>query len=236
MRRLATSVEMPRTAAPPPELFVQVFPTPGAARRADPLPPPLGRGKRHSALGYRGRPRSSPAPIFASWIPGWLHLRWGPSLTWPLAGRRRAWSAETIEARVRALIPRARVYFVVATLEYLARGGRIGRASALLGSLLQIKPILTVRDGLIDQFERQRTQKRALARLRQLVLEQAPRDGNSHLAIMHAAAPEQAQTLASELGNELGIPTDRVPIMHMPPAIVTHAGPGLLGVSFFVAP
>jgi DegV family protein with EDD domain len=141
--------------------------------------------------------------------------------------------ADAIQARLRDLTPRCRVYFMVATLEYLAKGGRIGGASALLGSLLQIKPILTLRDGRVDQFERERTHKAALARLKTLVLEQIPRDGSGHLSVMHAGVPEQGQALADDLGAQLGL--SGVPILDVPPAIVTHAGPGLLGVSFFVS-
>jgi fatty acid-binding protein DegV len=102
-----------------------------------------------------------------------------------------------------------------------------------LGSLLQIKPILTLRDGRVDQFERERTHKAALARLKALVLEQIPRDGSGHLSVMHAGVPEQGRALADDLGAQLGL--SGVPILDVPPAIVTHAGPGLLGVSFFVS-
>ena len=127
---------------------------------------------------------------------------------------------------------RCRLYFMVATLEYLAKGGRIGGASALLGSVLQVKPILTFHDGQVNQFERERTQKRAVARLKELVLEQIPRDGGGHLSVLHADVPDQGQTLADDLGAQLGL--SDVPIFDVPPAIVTHAGPGVLGVGFFV--
>ena len=70
-------------------------------------------------------------------------------------------SADEVEAQVRSMMPRARIYFLVDTLDYLRRGGRIGGAQALLGSILQVKPILTFTDGRIDQFEKERTKKRA---------------------------------------------------------------------------
>jgi DegV family protein with EDD domain len=118
-------------------------------------------------------------------------------------------------------------------IEYLARGGRIGGAAALLGSVLRVKPILTLRDGRADQLEKTRTHRRALARLKELVLEQIPRDGSGYLSVMHAAVPDQAERLAGDLGGALNLPS--VPIMDVPPAIVTHAGPGVLAVAFFVA-
>ncbi len=120
------------------------------------------------------------------------------------------------------------------TLEYLHRGGRIGGAQALLGGLLQVKPILTLRDGRVEPFEQQRTQKRALARLRELVLGECPRTPESYLAVMHADAEATARELAADFSAQLGIPD--VPIYELPPAIVTHAGPGVLAVSYFVAP
>ena len=74
-------------------------------------------------------------------------------------------SADEIVAKLNDMIPRGRLYFVVDTLEYLARGGRIGGAKKLLAELLEIKPILQVKEGQIEPFEQQRTKKRALARL-----------------------------------------------------------------------
>ncbi|MGD2144598.1 MAG: DegV family protein, partial [Anaerolineae bacterium] len=141
--------------------------------------------------------------------------------------------ADTIETRIRSLIPRSRIYFLVPTLEYLAKGGRIGGAAALLGSVLRVKPILTLRDGRTDQFERTRTKRRAVARLKKLVREQIPRDGSGHLSVMHAAVPDEAQALADDLRASLRLPA--VPILNVPPAIVTHAGPGVLAVAFFVS-
>ena len=140
-------------------------------------------------------------------------------------------SADAVEAHVRAMIPRARVYFLVDTLEYLRRGGRIGGAQALLGSILQIKPILTFTGGRVEPFEKARTKQRALARLKEIILGEAARGSDAHLTVMHTAVPDEAATLASEL--KATLQTDDVPIHHMVPAIVTHAGPGALAVGFF---
>jgi DegV family protein with EDD domain len=129
---------------------------------------------------------------------------------------------------------RQQVYFVVDTLEYLHKGGRIGGAQALLGGILQVKPILTLKDGRVEPFEKQRTQRRALERIRELVLEGCPRTPEAHLAVMHADAEAIARELASDFAAQLGL-TD-IPIYELPPAIVTHAGPGVLAVSYFAAP
>ena len=140
-------------------------------------------------------------------------------------------SADEVVNRLNGMIKRARIYFLVDTLEYLQRGGRIGGAAALVGSVLQIKPILTFVDGRIDQFERERTKRRALARLKELVLTQADRAGQAHVTVMHTEAPEEAKQLAASLKENLG--SAEMLIMDLVPAIITHAGPGALAVGFF---
>lgn len=135
---------------------------------------------------------------------------------------------------MRDLIARQKVYFVVDTLEYLHKGGRIGGGKALVGGLLRVKPILTLVDGRVEPFEQQRTTRRALARLRELVLEGCPSGDGAHICVMHAGADREAQALASDFAAELGL--SGVPIYELPPAIVVHGGPGLLAASFFTAP
>jgi DegV family protein with EDD domain len=140
-------------------------------------------------------------------------------------------SADEVEARVRALMPRARIYFLVDTLEYLRRGGRIGGAAALMGTVLQIKPILTFTDGRVDQFEKERTKKKALARIKELIMAESARGAEAHVTIMHADAREEAEGIAAEMRAALG--TGEVPVMDLVPAVVTHAGPGTLAFGFF---
>jgi len=141
-------------------------------------------------------------------------------------------SADEIVAKLNDMIPRGRIYFLVATLEYLAKGGRIGGAKKLLAELLEIKPILTVRSGQVEPFEQQRTHKRALARLEEVVREQCPRTGDARLAVMHAGVVEEARILATSLQSWWG--GGEVPIYELPPAIVTHGGPGTMGIGFFI--
>ncbi len=94
------------------------------------------------------------------------------ALKWADAGL----SADEVVDKIKELSKREHVYFVVDTLEFLYRGGRIGAAKALFGSILQMKPILTVNDGITNAFESQRTHRRAMARLREIVLSDGPRD------------------------------------------------------------
>ena len=141
-------------------------------------------------------------------------------------------SADEIVAKLNDMIPRGRIYFLVATLEYLAKGGRIGGAKKLLAELLEIKPILTIRSGQVEPFEQQRTHKRALARLEEVVHEQCPRTGEARLAVMHVEVEEEARILATSLQSWWG--GGEVPIYELPPAIVTHGGPKTMGVGFFI--
>jgi DegV family protein with EDD domain len=230
MQRLKTSPELPKTAAPPPELFIKEF-----ERLV-----PLGESILciHPSTEVSGTVRS--AQVAAAEFPGAdirvIDTRIIASPLATLVELAARWAAEgmdidSIEMRLRSMIPCCRIYFMVSTLEYLAKGGRIGGASALLGSVLQIKPILTFVDGRVDTFEKERTHNHAVNRLKNLVIRQVTGQ-DAYLTVMHAGAPEQGQALADDLKSRLGLLN--VPIHHMPPAIVTHGGPGILGVGFFL--
>jgi DegV family protein with EDD domain len=231
MQRLKASRKLPTTAAPPPELFLKEF------QRLVPEGEPIlcihpssevSGTVRSATVAAKDFPDADIRVIDTRFIAGPLATMVTLAAEWAEAGE----NAEGIEERLRDLISRCRLYFMVATLEYLSRGGRIGGASAMLGGVLQVKPILTFQDGQVSQFERERTHKRAVARLKELVLEQIPHDGGGHLSVLHADVPDQGQGLADDLGAQLGL--SDVPIYEVPPAIVTHAGPGVLGVGFFV--
>ena len=138
-------------------------------------------------------------------------------------------SADEIETKLREMIPRGRIYFLVDTLEYLQKGGRIGGAKALVAELLQIKPILQIVDGQVEPFEQQRTKKRALAHLVDVVAEQCSGNAESYLSVMQVDAEAEAADLAASLNGKV-----EIPIYELPPAIVVHGGPKTMGVGFFV--
>jgi DegV family protein with EDD domain len=230
MQMLIASKELPKTAAPPPELFVKQF---------DQLVPLGGTILcLHPSAEVSGTVRS--ALTAAQEFPGAdirvIDTRTVGSPLATLVELAASWAstgvaADVIENKIKQMIPRCRLYFLVDTLEYLAKGGRIGGASALLGSVLKIKPILALTDGRVDQFEKERTQKRAINRLGELVKTQAARDGDAYISVMHAAAPELAREFANTLCAEFGLVD--LPILDVPPAIVTHGGPGILAAAFF---
>ena len=141
-------------------------------------------------------------------------------------------SGDEIVIAINAMIPRGRLYFVVDTLEYLAKGGRIGGAKALLGELIRIKPILAFCNGQAEPYEQQRTRKRSLARLIEIVEAQCPGTMDAHLSVLQVAAEGEARTLAADLEARMGL--SDVPIFELPPAITVHAGPKAMGVGFFV--
>lgn len=138
--------------------------------------------------------------------------------------------AATIESRVLAMRPQIHTYFSVATLEFLRRGGRIGRASALLGSVLQVKPVLCIRDGLVTPLERVRTFERALNRVIELV--RAVDTGHGVCLIVGHA---DSQADAERVGRELEPIADTLMIQPLGPVVGAHAGPGVVGVGCYPA-
>jgi len=143
-------------------------------------------------------------------------------------------SSDEIIFKGKDLITRERNLYVVDTLEYLYKGGRIGGAKMLFGSLLQVKPILALKKGLVEPVESQRTKKKAISRLIQIVSEECPKNNSSLLSIQHGNAQSEAESLANEFKNLFGI--KNIPIYDLPPAFLVHSGPGVLGVSYFVEP
>jgi DegV family protein with EDD domain len=144
------------------------------------------------------------------------------------AGKR----ADEIVAQLENMIPRGRLYFVVDTLEYLAKGGRIGGAKKLLAELLEIKPILQVKDGQVEPFEQQRTKKRAIARLVEVASESCKSGEAAHLCVLQVAAEKEAESFVEQLKSRISV--DNIPTYQLPPAIVVHAGPKAMGVGFFI--
>jgi DegV family protein with EDD domain len=135
-------------------------------------------------------------------------------------------SLDRVTERAHATRRDLKMWFAVDTLEYLKRGGRIGPASAWLGTALKIKPILTV-DSEITPIERVRTGGRALRRLADYA-EQRHADGADAWVVQHIQAPEEAAQLVAEGERIMGRPP--LFVSEVGPVIGTHVGPGLLGV------
>jgi DegV family protein with EDD domain len=122
------------------------------------------------------------------------------------------------------------VYFVVDTLEFLRRGGRIGGAQALLGSALNIKPILELRDGRIESVDKVRTKSKAIDRMIDLVAQHVAGRTPVRLATLHANAETEARAALDAAVLQLQ-PIETV-FASVSPVIGTHAGPGTIGLAF----
>jgi DegV family protein with EDD domain len=128
-----------------------------------------------------------------------------------------------------AAIDRTTTLLYVDTLEFLRRGGRIGPASALVGTALSVKPILRVSDGAIVLREKVRTASRGLTRLVDLAVETA---GESEVdaAVHHLGAPDRAVKLADALSERLGGRLRERYVTEVGAVVAAHVGPGLLGI------
>lgn len=130
-----------------------------------------------------------------------------------------------VAAAVRAALGRTELLLFVDTLEYLQRGGRIGAARALLGGLLSVKPLLTLREGTVQPAGQVRTRARALERLRQWA---AAHDQVRAFCVLHTQSPADAQVLYEEL--RARHPTADAYLTEAGPVIATHVGPGGVGL------
>ena len=122
------------------------------------------------------------------------------------------------------------VVFAVATLEFLHRGGRIGGGARFLGTALNLKPILEIRDGRVEALERVRTRKKSLARLIELVEERTEGQSPIRIAVIHANAPEEAKALLEEASKRLGAVEEI--FSDVSPVVGTHTGPGTVGIAY----
>ncbi len=134
-------------------------------------------------------------------------------------------TAVQVAEQVRQGLGRHSCYFLVDTLEYLQKGGRIGKASAFLGSILSVKPILTIVDGEAHPVERPRSRAKGLSRLQVLVRELGPVE---RLAVAHSTTPEEAQELGRNL--EGMVPAQEIMFTRFGATLGTYLGPGALGV------
>jgi DegV family protein with EDD domain len=231
VRRLRASKQLPKTAAPPPGLMVEAYRRQLA--EADTIlslhPSTEVSGTVRSALTAKEEafPDADIRILDTRTIGANLASMVMDAVEWAESGV----SADEIMRRLQAMLPCSRIYFLVATLEYLQKGGRIGGASALIGTMLQIKPILQLRDGRVEPLEKVRTYHQALQRLKGLAIEQCPRDPSAHLSVMNADQIEAAEGLARELESTLG--AKHVPVYNVGASITTHGGPGILAVAFF---
>ena len=230
LQKLKASAELPKTAAPEPPLYFPVFKDAQEKGESVIVVAPSAivsgtvRSAETAALDF---PDLDVRVIDTQTISSNLGSLVLLAADMAEAGR----SADEIEARLTEMIPRGQIYFLVDTLEYLQKGGRIGGAKALVAELLQIKPILQIVAGQVEPFEQQRTRRRAISRLVEIVDEQCPKNADARLSVMQVGADADAWELMTILKTRFGIAD--IPIYELPPAIVVHGGPKTMGVGFF---
>ena len=222
--RMATSEHLPQTAAPAPGQFDQAF------RRA------LDGGADQVVCVNLSRKVSATmesAEAGARGVDGDIRVLDSGSVTCGLGtivlaaaqAASNGASADDITAVVADLSARTRVYAVLDTLENLKKGGRIGNAQALLGSMLSIKPLLDFSSGEVEEAGKQRTRKKALEWLRSTVTDNA--DNIDRLAIAHAMA-DDIDAFVAQVAADTGRNDIRVDVVG--PVVASHGGPGLVGV------
>jgi len=136
-----------------------------------------------------------------------------------------------IKARMEELIGKIKVYFVVDTLEYLQKGGRIGGAKALLGTLLSIKPLLMLHEGRVEPLQQVRTRRKALRRMVELMVQEMSSASRVRAAVIHAQAEEEAKTVAAQV--QAALACEDFFICELGPTLGTHAGPGVIGLAAY---
>lgn len=137
---------------------------------------------------------------------------------------------DEVVAAAEATIPRVGLIFTVETLEYLRRGGRIGGAQAFLGGLLDMKPILELRDGRVEPMERVRSKKKALDRILDTIVAQTAGKSGIRLATIHAAAEAEAKALLEAAKGRMNVVEGIV--AEASPTVATHTGPGTVGLAY----
>jgi DegV family protein with EDD domain len=153
-----------------------------------------------------------------------------------LAAARMAKSGENLQA-IRKYTEnakdRVKIFFILRTLEFLRRGGRIGSASALLGTALNLKPILMVDDGEVKPYIKVRTMQKALTKLAEILDENIQGKTPVHLSIIQAGAEDDAKFLQNEINNRVKKEwISEMTTAGISPVIGTHAGPGAVGICF----
>jgi len=221
-RRLAAATKLPTTSAPSPGEFADVY-----RRLAED-----NDGCISIHLGAQLSATAEAARIGAESVEGFrVEVVDSQTVTMPIAFLCRvAAECETLEAAtgaVEARVPKTRVLALLDTLRYLEMGGRLNRAQAMIGTMLDLKPLLLVDGGMPKAVSRVRTRSRAASAMLEYFRGELPVE---HVAVMHAQAPDEAEKVAAGLRAEL--PGQEIVVGKIGCVLGTHTGPKALGVVY----
>jgi len=220
--RLATSTKLPTTSAPSPGEFAELYTR--LAKDHD--------GCISVHIGRQLSATAESARVGAQSVEGFrVSVIDSETVTMPMAFLCRvAAECATLDeatAAVEARIPKCRVLALLDTLRYIEMGGRVSRAQAMIGTMLDLKPLLLVVDREIKPVDRVRTRSRAIPRMVDFFEKDLPVE---QVAVVHAQAPEEAERIAADLRQRL--PGLEVPVGQIGCVLGTHTGPKALGVVY----
>ncbi|HKV87872.1 MAG TPA: DegV family protein [Candidatus Dormibacteraeota bacterium] len=221
-RRLTASTKLPTTSAPSPGDFAEVFKRLATEYEACIS---IHIGAQLSATAEAAR-------VGAQQVDGFpVTVIDSGTVTMPIAFLCRvaaeSASVEEATAAVEERVPKCRVLALLDTLRYLEMGGRIGRAQAAIGTMLDLKPLLLVVDREIKPVDRVRTRSRAIPRMIEHFRGDLPVE---HMAVMHAQAADEAEQIAADLRKEF--PDAEIPIGQIGSVLGTHTGPKAMGLVY----
>lgn len=226
-KRCRTSDELPSTAAPSPGAFAEAYQRAADAGASEVVVITLS-GDLSATIEAAQQAASEPPNGLTCHVVDSRTVSAGLGLLVIAAAELAATGADgsQIADAIRTSAQRVRVHAALDTLENLRKGGRIGAAQSLLGSVLSIKPLITVTDGRVEPAGKQRTRTRALAHLVDLVAAEGP--NISQIAVMHADCDDVDDFVA-----RIAPLTDAAPrVMLIGPVVGAHAGVGTIGVVF----
>jgi DegV family protein with EDD domain len=140
-------------------------------------------------------------------------------------------SRDDVVAAVNAIIPKLNLIFVLDTLEYLRRGGRIGGASAMLGTLLNFKPMLEIKGGVVTPLEKPRSRAKAVKRLIEIMEQRTGGNKPIHVGVLHAQSPADAAALEQQIRKQFEC--KEFYMSQIGPVLGVHTGPNALGLAFY---
>lgn len=221
-RRLAASSTLPTTSAPSPGEFAEVY-----RRLAKNY-----EGCISIHIGAQLSATAEAARVGAEAVDGFkVNVVDSQTVSMPIAFLcRTAAESSTLDEATEAVqqrVSKSRVLALLDTLRYLEMGGRLSRAQAMIGTMLDLKPLLLVAHAEIKPVDRVRTRSRAISRMVEFFKTELPVE---HLAVMHAQAPDEAEQVADVLRKDL--PSLEVTVGQIGTVLGTHTGPKALGIVY----